>query len=136
MLFLPLRRELNREQRAKLKELRSVTLEKILSVSIDFSEMRSGSVHSIVVACLDKYLEKFEKTTLLAELNKKQNDLSESEIAKMADLFNLLEYEISAEKSAAINRLHSIFFNKFCNPATGLIDWVKLIQFNSGNYSP
>lgn len=40
------------------------------------------------------------------------------------------------KRNGIANLLTNQFFNEFCNPATGLIDWVKLIQFNSGNYRP
>lgn len=40
------------------------------------------------------------------------------------------------KRNGIANLLTNQFFNEFCDPATGLIDWVKLIQFNSGNYRP
>ena len=38
--------------------------------------------------------------------------------------------------SELIDDLSNQFFNEYCDSNTGLIDWVKLIQFNSGNYKP
>lgn len=40
------------------------------------------------------------------------------------------------KRNGIANLLTNQFFNEFCDPATGLIDWVKLIQFNSGNFKP
>lgn len=37
------------------------------------------------------------------------------------------------EKSRVINRFTKLFIDRFCDD-TGDIDWVKLVQFNSGNY--
>lgn len=37
------------------------------------------------------------------------------------------------EKVRIINRFTGQFINRFCNP-TGAIDWVKLVEFNSGNF--
>lgn len=38
------------------------------------------------------------------------------------------------KRNGIANLLTSQFINDFCDSKTGLIDWVKLIQFNSGNY--
>jgi hypothetical protein len=40
------------------------------------------------------------------------------------------------KRNGIANILTNLFFNEFCDPKTGLIDWVKLIRFNSGNYKP
>ncbi len=37
------------------------------------------------------------------------------------------------EKSRVINRFTKLFIDRFCDD-TGAIDWVKLVEFNSGNY--
>jgi hypothetical protein len=37
------------------------------------------------------------------------------------------------ERGGVINRLTKEFVDCFCDP-NGIIDWVKLVQFNSGNY--
>ena len=37
------------------------------------------------------------------------------------------------EKDKIINRFTREFLTEFCDPS-GVIDWVKLVQFNSGNY--
>jgi hypothetical protein len=37
------------------------------------------------------------------------------------------------EKARVINRFTKEFIDRFCD-ATGAIDWVKLVEFNSGNY--
>ena len=39
-------------------------------------------------------------------------------------------------RNGIANLLTNQFFNEFCDLNTGLIDWVKLIQFNSGNHKP
>lgn len=41
-----------------------------------------------------------------------------------------------SRRNGIANMLTNQFFNEYCDPKTGLIDWVKLIQFNSGNYRP
>ena len=43
-----------------------------------------------------------------------------------------LDMETSGAKSALFNRLYPQFFNEFCNEK-GIIDWPKLVEFNSGN---
>lgn len=40
------------------------------------------------------------------------------------------------EKSKIVSRFTIEMGNKFFNPLTGEVDWIKLIQFNSGNYIP
>lgn len=40
------------------------------------------------------------------------------------------------KRNGIANLLTNQFFNAFCNPSTGLIDWVKLVEFNSGNLAP
>jgi hypothetical protein len=40
------------------------------------------------------------------------------------------------KRNGIANLLTNRFFNEFCDSKTGLIDWIKLIQFNSGNYKP
>jgi hypothetical protein len=45
-------------------------------------------------------------------------------------------HNFEQERDGIINLLSNDFFDKFCNPTTGLIDWVKLVEFNSGNYEP
>ncbi|NKQ36511.1 MAG: hypothetical protein HF973_12945 [Chloroflexi bacterium] len=45
---------------------------------------------------------------------------------KHAGLFNL-------QKAATINRFTKEFVERFCDKA-GMIDWKKLVAFNSGNY--
>ena len=37
------------------------------------------------------------------------------------------------EKSRVVNRFTKLFIDRFCDD-TGAIDWVKLVEFNSGNY--
>ena len=37
------------------------------------------------------------------------------------------------EKSRVTNRFTKLFIDGFCDD-TGAIDWVKLVEFNSGNY--
>jgi hypothetical protein len=37
------------------------------------------------------------------------------------------------ERSRVINRFTKLFIDKFCDDI-GTIDWVKLVEFNSGNY--
>lgn len=38
------------------------------------------------------------------------------------------------ERSQTIDRLTTSFRSRFCDEATGSIDWIRLVQFNSGNY--
>ena len=38
-----------------------------------------------------------------------------------------------AEKSRVTNRFTKQFIDRFCD-ADGTIDWVKLVEFNSGNF--
>ncbi len=40
------------------------------------------------------------------------------------------------EKSKIVSRFTIEIGNKFFNPSTGEVDWIKLIQFNSKNYIP
>ena len=40
--------------------------------------------------------------------------------------------EASGAKSALFNRLFLEFFNEFCDDR-GIIDWPRLVEFNSGN---
>lgn len=40
-----------------------------------------------------------------------------------------------AERNKVINRFTLEFIQRFCDPS-GAIDWVKLVEFNSGNYKP
>jgi len=40
------------------------------------------------------------------------------------------------ERDKIISRFSIEMGNKFFNAATGEVDWVKLVQFNSGNYKP
>lgn len=37
------------------------------------------------------------------------------------------------EKSKVVNRFTKAFIDEFCD-STGAIDWVKLVEFNSGNF--
>ena len=37
------------------------------------------------------------------------------------------------QKAAAINRFTLEFINRFCDES-GKIDWIRLVEFNSGNY--
>jgi len=37
------------------------------------------------------------------------------------------------EKSKVINRFTKLFIDEFCDPS-GAIDWLKLVEFNSGNF--
>jgi len=37
------------------------------------------------------------------------------------------------ERSRVVNRFTKEFIDRFCD-ATGAIDWVRLVEFNSGNY--
>ena len=37
------------------------------------------------------------------------------------------------EKSKVVNRFTRAFVNEFCD-SSGAINWVKLVEFNSGNY--
>ncbi len=39
----------------------------------------------------------------------------------------------SCEEGCTLNRLTKQFLDRFCTP-DGTIDWVKLVEFNSGNY--
>lgn len=38
------------------------------------------------------------------------------------------------EKTRIVNRFTGQFISSFCNP-TGAINWVKLVEFNSGNFN-
>lgn len=40
------------------------------------------------------------------------------------------------KRNGIANVLTNQFFSEYCDSKTGLIDWVRLIQFNSGNYKP
>ena len=40
------------------------------------------------------------------------------------------------QRGGIASLLTNELFQQFCDHSTGLIDWVKLIQFNSGNYKP
>lgn len=40
------------------------------------------------------------------------------------------------ERDKIITRFSIEMGNKFFDAATGELDWVKLVQFNSGNYKP
>lgn len=40
---------------------------------------------------------------------------------------------LSCEEGCTLNRLTKQFIDRFCTP-DGAIDWVKLVEFNSGNY--
>lgn len=44
--------------------------------------------------------------------------------------------DFAKKKAGIVNMLAMEFIPKFCNPSNGYIDWVKLVQFNSGNYKP
>jgi len=37
------------------------------------------------------------------------------------------------EKSKVVNRFTKAFVDEFCDPS-GMIDWVNLVKFNSGNF--
>jgi hypothetical protein len=39
------------------------------------------------------------------------------------------------EKSKVINRFTKQFLDEYCDPS-GVINWIKLVEFNSGNYEP
>ena len=41
-----------------------------------------------------------------------------------------------AKRGGIVNMFTGQLITKFCDPHTGLIDWGKLIQFNSGNFKP
>lgn len=42
--------------------------------------------------------------------------------------------DFAKKKAGIVNMFAMEFIPKFCNPSNGYIDWVKLVQFNSGNY--
>ena len=44
--------------------------------------------------------------------------------------------DFAKKKAGLVNMFAMEFIPKFCNPSNGYIDWVKLVQFNSGNYKP
>ena len=44
--------------------------------------------------------------------------------------------DFANERDGIINKLSREFFDQFCDSKTGYIDWVKLVEFNSGNYDP
>lgn len=44
--------------------------------------------------------------------------------------------DFAKKKAGIVNMFAMEFIPKFCNPSNGYIDWVKLVQFNSGNYKP
>ena len=44
--------------------------------------------------------------------------------------------DFAKKKVGLVNMFAMEFIPKFCNPSNGYIDWVKLVQFNSGNYKP
>lgn len=44
--------------------------------------------------------------------------------------------DFEKKKAGIVNMFAMEFIPKFCNPSHGYIDWVKLVQFNSGNYTP
>jgi hypothetical protein len=44
--------------------------------------------------------------------------------------------DFDKKKAGIVNMFAMEFIPKFCNPSNGYIDWVKLVQFNSGNYKP
>jgi hypothetical protein len=44
--------------------------------------------------------------------------------------------DFAKKKAGIINMFAMEFIPKFCDPSNGYIDWVKLVQLNSGNYKP
>ena len=57
----------------------------------------------------------------------------ETSVAKVRVLLaDKLETETYDAKAALLNRLSLEFFNEFCDEE-GIIDWPKLVEFNSGN---
>lgn len=44
--------------------------------------------------------------------------------------------DFAKKKAGIVNMFAMEFIPKFCNPSNGYIDWVKLVEFNSGNYKP
>lgn len=44
--------------------------------------------------------------------------------------------DFAKKKAGIVNMFAMEFIPKFCDPSNGYIDWVKLVQFNSGNYKP
>lgn len=131
---LDLSKRLDLERDIKLRELININLEKLLTLNIHYSEICRESVGGIIKLYLGRYLTRFEHESLDVELGSLSEGPNKDNVRKIFEIFYSKDYELLDEKNAAINRLSSAFFNEYCNPNTGLIDWVKLIQFNSGNY--
>lgn len=130
---LDLSKRLDLERDIKLRELININLEKLLTLNINYSEICRESVDGIIKLYLGRYLTRFEHESLDVELGSLSEGPNKDNVRKILEIFYSKEYELIDEKNAAINRLSSAFFNKYCNPNTGLIDWIKLFQFNGGN---
>lgn len=72
----------------------------------------------------------------LALTYKEEIDRSAAKLGSSAGAHTLLLKKLASETSSAqaalVNRLTPAFFMNFCDER-GLIDWPKLVEFNSGN---
>ena len=125
-----LRKRLATEFKIKKRALRDLQLKDLIAIHIPYLKVGIGTTRKIVQAYLDKYLENFEHTSFFDEIKKTPDKCDE-----ILDMFFLHELEIGDEKQKVVERFSAILRKNFKTPIDK-IDWVKLIQFNSGNYIP
>jgi len=125
-----LRKQLATELKAKKQALKDLKLKDLIAISIPYSKVCRGTTRDIVQICLDKYLENFEHASFFDEIKKTPDKCNE-----ILDIFWSHELKIDDEKQKVAKRFSAIMQKKF-KTSTGEIDWPKLVQFNSGNYTP
>jgi len=125
-----LKKRLAAELKAKNLALKKLRLKDLLATSLPYSKLCIGTIDDILQAYLDKYLESFEQESVLEEVKKAPKHFRE-----IIGIFRGHKLDVDDEKVKAVMRFSAEIYNNYVSP-TGEIDWVKLVEFNSGNYKP
>jgi len=115
----------------KNRALRELSLKDLLFIPLSYSKVCKGSLGEILRSYIDKFLEGLERESMVAEIYKSPDNSKE-----IISLFRAHEFDVDDEKTNALLRLSYEAHKNYLNPTTGEIDWVKLVEFNNGNYSP
>jgi len=125
-----LKERLAAELKIKKRALKVLQLKDLIAIHIPYLKVGIGTTRKIAQTYVDKYLENFEHASFFDEIKKTPDKCDE-----ILDIFLLHELEIGDEKQKAAERFSAIMRKNFKTP-TDKIDWVKLVQFHSGNYIP
>ncbi|SRR6266498_2018354 len=126
-----LKDRLTAELEIKNHALRELSLKDLLFIPLSYSKVCKDTLGDILESYIDKFLERLEKESMVIELYK-----SPDKSREIIELFREHEFQLDDEKIKALARLSFEGYKNYVSPMTGEIDWIKLVQFNSGNYDP